>query len=272
MSETALASTGDELLHQTLGRTWGGIGVHVGPENAIGDNSVLSPGLNLNAPIDPEHLLKFLLPKIADAVWWFYQQNKDRICWEELDGLIQQIKLMLIDDNYRQLRLFNGQYSFKTWLQPFVDKHINNYLNSRKQTESLDTSLTATQSPLVSQIALQPLLDPRVRKVMTSITINPAQKWTLGELAAGVKLSPRQLERLFIAELAQSPMQYLRHYRLAVARKMLISSFDHIKDIAICTGFNPQNHHFERDFKKKYGVSPTEYRRRFHGLRLSPSQ
>lgn len=222
------------------------------------------PSLNLTVPIDPEQLLKFLLPKINDAVCWFYQKNKERICWEEFDDLIQQIKLMLIDDNCRQLRSFNGQYSFKTWLQPVVDNHINNYLNSQKQPEILDTPPTATQSPLVSQIALQPLLDPRVRKVMTIITRNPARKWTLGELAAGVKLSPRQLERLFKAELAQSPMQYLRHYRLELARKMLEGSFDRIKDIAICTGFNPQNHHFERDFKTTYGVSPTEYRRRFH--------
>ena len=119
------------------------------------------PTLNPTAPIDLEQLLKFLLPKINDAVCWFYQKNKDRICWEELDDLMQQIKLMLIDGNCRQLRSLNGQYSFKTWLQSVVDNHINNYLNSQKQTKSLDTPPTTTQSPLVSQIALlNPLLFP----------------------------------------------------------------------------------------------------------------
>ena len=231
---------------------------------------MLSPSLNLNAPIDLEQFLAFLLPKINDAVWWFYQKNKDRVFWEELDDLAQQIKLMLIDDNCRQLCSFNDQYSFKTWLQLVVDNHINNYLNSRKQTEGLDTPPTAIQSPLISQTALPPpLLDPRVRKVMTLITSNPARKWTLGELATDVKLSPRQLERLFKAELAQSPMQYLRRYRLEVARKMLDSSFDRVKDIATRTGYSPQNHHFERDFKEQYGVSPTEYRRLFHSFRQS---
>ena len=235
------------------------------------EGPVSSPKLNPTTPIDLEQLLKFLLPKINDVVCWFYQKNKDRISGEELDDLLQQINLMLIDDNCRHLRSFNGQYSFETWLQPVVDSHINNYLNSRKQTGSLDTPPTGTQSPLVSQIAPQPLLDPRVRKVMTLITGAPARKWTLGELATDVKLSPRQLERLFKAELAQSPMQYLRRYRLEVARKMLEGSFDRVKDIAICTGYNPQNHHFERDFKEQYGFSPTEYRRRFHSFHQSSS-
>jgi len=45
---------------------------------------------------------------------------------------------MLIEDDCRRLRLFNCNFSFKTWLQRVVDNHVYKCLCRRKQAESFD--------------------------------------------------------------------------------------------------------------------------------------
>jgi RNA polymerase sigma factor (sigma-70 family) len=102
------------------------------------DESVFLPNLNQTASIDVEELAAILLPYINDAVRWAYLQYQSRICIDELDDLSQQIILMLIEDNCRRLRSFNGQFSFKTWLQAIVNHYIYKCFSRRKQTEPLD--------------------------------------------------------------------------------------------------------------------------------------
>jgi RNA polymerase sigma factor (sigma-70 family) len=99
--------------------------------------SVSSPHFNSTGPIDLEQLIAILLPDVNDAVRWAYLQYQGRICQDELDDLSQQIILMLIEDNCRRYRSFNGQSSFKTWLQAVVNHHIYKYLYRLKKTETL---------------------------------------------------------------------------------------------------------------------------------------
>jgi RNA polymerase sigma factor (sigma-70 family) len=115
--------------------------------------SVYLPNLHRIVPIDLEKLVVILLPSINDAVRWAYLRYQGRICQDELDDLSQQIILTLIEDHCRRLRSFNGQSSFKTWLQAVVDHHIYNYVYRRKQTETLDEidQESLTCSPLQDQ-------------------------------------------------------------------------------------------------------------------------
>jgi AraC-like DNA-binding protein len=57
------------------------------------------------------------------------------------------------------------------------------------------------------------------------------------------------------------PLQYLRHLRLEEARRLLENSFKQVKVIAAAVGL-PDRSHFTRDFKEKYGCTPSEYRRK----------
>lgn len=58
-----------------------------------------------------------------------------------------------------------------------------------------------------------------------------------------------------------SPVQYLKDLRLEQAREMLVNSFLQIREIGFKVGMSDQSH-FIHDFKEKFGVTPTEYRRR----------
>jgi RNA polymerase sigma factor (sigma-70 family) len=89
---------------------------------------------NPTAPIDLEQLLA----DVYEAVRWACLRYRGQIRQDELDDFSQQITLKLIEDDCRRLRLFNYNFSFKTWLQAIVDHHVYKYFRRRKQSESLD--------------------------------------------------------------------------------------------------------------------------------------
>jgi len=89
----------------------------------------------------------------------------------------------------------------------------------------------------------------------------------LEELASGVGLGPRQLQRLFKDRLNVGPMEYLSGVRLDRARAMLSHSDAPLKTISESVGYE-DSYYFSRAFKKRFGVSPMHYRT---GRRINPS-
>jgi transcriptional regulator GlxA family with amidase domain len=63
-----------------------------------------------------------------------------------------------------------------------------------------------------------------------------------------------------------SPLDYVQHLRLEEAKQMLESRDDSIEAIAFEVGYRDASF-FNRLFRRKVMMSPTQYRRRFGGLR-----
>lgn len=57
-----------------------------------------------------------------------------------------------------------------------------------------------------------------------------------------------------------SPTQYLKSIRIRKAKELLETTFMSVKQIMSVVGIGDRNH-FAHDFKKAYGLSPTEYRK-----------
>jgi len=58
---------------------------------------------------------------------------------DEISDICQQVSLLLIEDNYRRLRLFDRRKSsLQTWLKSVVRHHISNYIRGQRKTLSLD--------------------------------------------------------------------------------------------------------------------------------------
>jgi RNA polymerase sigma factor (sigma-70 family) len=89
---------------------------------------------NPTAPIDLEQVLA----NVYEAVRWACQRYRGQIRRDEFDNFSQQITLKLIEDDCRRLRLFNYDFSFKTWLQAVATHHVHKSLCRRKQAESPD--------------------------------------------------------------------------------------------------------------------------------------
>ncbi|MEO8859276.1 MAG: GlxA family transcriptional regulator [Burkholderiaceae bacterium] len=81
----------------------------------------------------------------------------------------------------------------------------------------------------------------------------------LAQVADLAGLSARQLQRLFVAELAQSPEHFYVNMRLHMAQDLLAHTGDTVGDIALQCGFGNSSH-FARAFKSAFGRRPSDAR------------
>lgn len=101
--------------------------------------------------------------------------------------------------------------------------------------------------------------DIRIRRVLSRIGEMPAV--SVQQLALLVKLSSSRLGHLFKAETGLELRHFLLEAKLEKAAELLRSTDMQIKEISHTIGY----HHvpsFDRVFRKKFNLSPADYRRR----------
>lgn len=96
-----------------------------------------------------------------------------------------------------------------------------------------------------------------IERVCRHITRNYAQNLSLKDLAGVACLSPFHFQREFTRNMGITPHEYLRDFRIAQSKKMLLKS-EKLADISLQAGFVDQSH-FSRIFKKTVGISPGRY-------------
>lgn len=90
---------------------------------------------------------------------------------------------------------------------------------------------------------------------------------SIHDLAAKYHVTHSHFCRLFKSSVGTTPLTYLQDYRLSTAAPMIIQTNDPINSIAYACGFDDLNY-FSRCFKKKHGLSPSEYRKRSQNLSI----
>jgi transcriptional regulator GlxA family with amidase domain len=110
----------------------------------------------------------------------------------------------------------------------------------------------------------KPGSDRRVSHLKKAFQRDLSCSWSVGEMASRVNLSVAHLNRLFKAETGLSPTQFLRELRLQEAAALLKNSFLSVKEIRCKTGLRDKKL-FANAFKKRYGMTPVEYRRKSFG-------
>ncbi|MGH8080638.1 MAG: helix-turn-helix transcriptional regulator [Lysobacter sp.] len=114
--------------------------------------------------------------------------------------------------------------------------------------------------------AIAPVPAPRLsatarRRIEDYIQAHLDQRITLAALAGLAGLSTHRLLIAFRHSFGATPIQYVLAQRLHCARERLRSSDDDVGSIAIDTGFSSHSH-LSALFKKRYGLTPSEYRLR----------
>jgi AraC-like DNA-binding protein len=102
-------------------------------------------------------------------------------------------------------------------------------------------------------------MDTRVKRAIDIIERRLTEKLSEKTLSREVRLSPARLRQLFKKETGLPPMRYVRRFRMKTARNVLQVSLLTVKEVAFQSGFNDVSH-FVRDFKKQYGLTPSEFR------------
>ena len=107
-----------------------------------------------------------------------------------------------------------------------------------------------------------PHQDSLVKDVQTWLEQHFAENITLEELSIRFNVTTRTLIRRFNAVLGTAPNQYLQAIRIEAAQKRLEETENSIDFVMHQVGYQDASS-FRRLFRKKTGLTPLEYRRRF---------
>lgn len=102
--------------------------------------------------------------------------------------------------------------------------------------------------------------DKGIARALTAIHQDPSQPWGLEKLAQIAGMSRTAFATRFSHCMSMTPLGYITHWRMQIARQELTETRDSIIEIAAKVGYNSEAA-FSRVFKKHNAKSPTMYRR-----------
>ena len=108
---------------------------------------------------------------------------------------------------------------------------------------------------------LAALRDPMVARALSLLHQRFADAWTLNALAGAVGASRSTLAERFAHFVGQPPMQYLTHWRMQVAARLLEERATKVASVALKVGYESEAA-FSRAFKRIARVSPAAWRAR----------
>ena len=101
------------------------------------------------------------------------------------------------------------------------------------------------------------------KKVAQAIDImeeNIEQPLTTTDISSQVKITQRQLQRLFMIYTNRSPMSYYQALRLNHSRQLLLQSSLTVLEVAMACGFVSHSH-FTKCYRNKFGYPPNQERK-----------
>lgn len=108
--------------------------------------------------------------------------------------------------------------------------------------------------------------DPAVAAAQAWAAEHYRHEAPVAQMVAISGLAERSFKRRFALATGMSPLDYVQHLRLEEAKQMLESGDASIESIAFEVGYRDASF-FNRLFRRKVMMSPTQYRRRFGSLR-----
>lgn len=113
-----------------------------------------------------------------------------------------------------------------------------------------------------SNVPVHRTLHPAVERALCELEDNPSRDWTAARLGQTVGLDRAYLSRLFKAHVGVGPMAYLAMLRSERAASLLRGSHLNCGEVGLAVGYSDANL-FSRRFRGRFGVSPSQYRRRW---------
>lgn len=164
---------------------------------------------------------------------------------ERLKALDPSFNVVIVsafqDFTYAKLSIQLGvvDYLVKPIIEEELNKVLHKFINQHPEYES--------QSIII-------------RQVVETVKQSYGERLNLADIAKKLHINASYLSRRFGEELGISFSEYVIHYRIEMAKQILVKQRDwSIQRVAEETGFNSQ-HYFSTMFKKVTNLSPKEYR------------
>jgi transcriptional regulator GlxA family with amidase domain len=103
------------------------------------------------------------------------------------------------------------------------------------------------------------LVNRRMLALARAVDSDLGRTWTVPEMAEMLGISAGQLRRVVKQHADATPRLWLRNLRLERAADLLANPSLRIKEVQSMVGIADASH-FARDFRDRFGTSPSEYR------------
>jgi transcriptional regulator GlxA family with amidase domain len=141
-----------------------------------------------------------------------------------------------------------------------IERHVSKPEAQKALRILIENAALPPRAPQPQPMLVQHTDNVWIRRAMLLMERNIARRVPVREVAGELRLSVRQLERLFRAEVSMSPSEFARRLRLHMAQGALVDTQRPISEVALDLGF-ADGSHFSRRFRAAYGKSPSQARR-----------
>jgi AraC-like DNA-binding protein len=118
---------------------------------------------------------------------------------------------------------------------------------------------TAALLPAETRYRSHPPPAARLRAALAHVAKNYLRPIRESEAASLCDMAPSRFCREFKAAFDKTFVEYLAHYRMTQAKRLLANPTMPVADVAVAVGFHDPSY-FTRVFRRQEGVSPSEYR------------
>lgn len=112
-------------------------------------------------------------------------------------------------------------------------------------------------------------VSPKILRALQLINAQPTTNWTVGSLAREVGMSRSSFSDMFGRSIGESPVRHLARVRMKIAAQMLHGEHMTLLEIAYQVGYS-SDISLTRAFKRFFGTTPSEFRRRSSVDELAP--
>ena len=191
------------------------------------------------------------------CVSWYHRQD---FLDEFPDHIPMADRMFVVDGDRITCSGGGGAADLATWL---VERRLGRAAAQKaRHVMLLDRARKANDMqphPPLAENGRADIRDERVRRALHMMEQHLSDPMPINEIAKRLRLSTRQLERLFQLTVGARPAVFYRGLRLRYARWLLDHTSRSVTDIALDVGFSDCAH-FSRQFKAMLGQSPTALR------------
>ena len=150
----------------------------------------------------------------------------------------------------------------------------NEHLTEQEKPDPFTNDILLSELNLILILLLRETVSPKGGKLQTSnavhseneiirraqqyISAHIREKLSVPLVARQVDVSPSYLTALFHKNLQISPGEYIRRIKLQESKQMIRENHLNFTEIAAALQYSTV-HHFSRQFKEKFGITPSEY-------------